>query len=254
MFTRVMLIWAILFTGLYSQQYEARIVKIHSTNIFELSTGELVSIYGLNIPTLDDTAIVPLSLIKNIAQFEKDVMLKGTYIVERTATGTNEVEKVYLIRNYMFGKEDIARRLLRQGFAKLTKNVQRKDNTEMLHQQELAIADIIGIWAYHTEELTDRQPYSEMLPQKYRVTPVYYERPLLPLLGLSAAAFFMSYKNFAEAGDGGNKAFTANIFSNTWDQGVGVLWFVGGIATTYIALKRVEVSANTSQVDVKYRF
>jgi hypothetical protein len=260
-----MRIFYLLFSVLLSTTMSAQVhevTKILNTNLFELSNGELVTLYGLIIPTENYSNKHNADIAGEILEWEKKILLGKSFKIEFIES-EDSVKKVILYRTYAFGDQDIAKMFLDRGYASLIPGT--KGVKELLYTQNRAQQDRVGIWAMGLPE-SQKLKIENIEEEEHSITysGVRYERPYKSFLFASAAFLGLAWDSFISAADAQKLASEYKKFniggvdqierSVTRKTVMGLACIAAAIATTMYSFKSVEVKSNLSSVSLKYNF
>lgn len=266
------LILLFLFCSYFINAQDYKIIKIINTNLFELENNQQVTLYGLNIPSLDDTNRSMAELASKIYEWEKKVLLDRKFIFEFKDQDKDNVAKVIIYRTSLFLKENVAKLFLSKGFATLSLNREEPEYNDLIIDARRALSAKVGIWKVVSKEYIVEQKLS--LPQ------LKYERPYFPLLALSVASYVLAWDNFSSITDLQNGIDQINgqisyyrkipdyeevirILENargklerqkTRKAIVALTCLSAGIVTTVFSIKKVEVKTDLQSIKLSYRF
>lgn len=88
----ILLLVLFLSCGLYSQKL--KVTKILETNLFELENGEKVRLYGLSIPSPNDTVKSSADLSPQVLEWEKKTLVNWRLIFENVSINSDGTKSV----------------------------------------------------------------------------------------------------------------------------------------------------------------
>jgi len=280
----LLLVLIFIYSVTFAQSFQ--IVKLIDNNLFELETGKQAKFYGLYIPSLKDTASNNYEIAKEINKWENDFLLESDFTFKFMGKDTNGVLEAKIIKERSFYDENMAEKLLTNGYATLLAGNDKLFNSSLIEFQERAQENNYGLWKnkiIHKEDLAKTSYSNKQNIPFYGKT---YERPYLPLLGIGIASFALAWDEFADASDIQSSIDNFNndiylipqIYSSIGielrqqiENGykdeienlkndksrkiiVGVTCLVAGIITTLYSFKTVEVRTDFQSLSLSYRF
>lgn len=285
MLLKILLSFTIFFTSSLIVGQSYNISKIIETNLFELDNGQKVKLYGLYIPTRQDTNVTLSILAEKIFQWENNNLLVGNISVEILGRSEDGIDLVAIYKHYpLFVKKNIANDFLSNGYAALIQNMNKNYQNDLIEYQEEAQKSKLGIW----EKSLAIQGNNELPIFNSKVQfEVFKSNPHIPLLGLSIVSFALSWDFFSAASDLQNVIDNKNneleelpnnpLFRNYPDirkieedriknviddsksekvrkTVVAVTCLVAGIVTTLYSFKTVVIKTNFQSISLNYRF
>lgn len=272
---RIVFLVLLSFSCCIGQQY--RITKILDTNLFELENNLKVRLYGLYIPSLNDSdntltmlsRIVLSNFAKDIILWENGFLLNRKLDFEFLNQNDDETTNVIAYISYAFSKANLASKFLSIGFATLLPNINQDFYSELIELQERAQKDNVGIWKVRRSLLEDYNSPIPITPELAADLNNYYEQPYIPLLAISAAAFVLAWDSFSSASDmqkiiDNLKSISASAkvkvdvpeleSTQTRKTIIGITCLFAGVIITWFSLKEVEVHTNLQSLSLRYRF
>ncbi|MBZ0198826.1 MAG: thermonuclease family protein [Ignavibacteriaceae bacterium] len=259
----------------YSQSYH--ITKIIETNLFELDNHKKVKLYGLFIPSRQDSHSTLSKLADIIYQWETENLLDANVAIETLGSTEDGTNLVAIYKNYpFFIRKNIANELLSNGWASLIIDINNDYLQSLITYQEEAQKNKDGIWeaGFSVSQNVDTPIINaeEMA--------VFTSRPYLPLLGISIASFALAWDYFSASSDAQKSIDKLNdqikllpntstgkqteqIYNDEIDNLksiktrktiVAVTCVAAGIITTLFSFKSVEVKTNFQSLSLSYKF
>ena len=263
----------------YSQSYH--ITQIVETNLFELDNHKRVKLYGLFIPSRQDSNPTLSKLADIIYQWEIENLLGANVSIEILGSTQDGTDLIAIYKNYpFFIRNNVANDFLSNGWAALIRNINIDYLKRLITYQEEAQKNKNGLWEDNFSLSKDID--TPIINTKE--IPVFTSRPYLPLIGLSVVSFALSWDFFSESSDiqkdidriNDNIKLLPNIYPNVSlrkqieqdlnDQIddlkskkarktiVAITCIAAGVITTLFSLKSVEVKTNLQSLSLSYKF
>jgi endonuclease YncB( thermonuclease family) len=247
----------------FNNAQEVVISKIIDTNLFELSDGQKIKLYGLEIPSLNvkDPALkkVAEEIIENVKQ-----IISNRQFVVKFVDEENGIKRVKLFKNYSGNEINISEWFLSNGLATMTLD---NEDARVLEQfEKKGMEEKRGIWKGTKENnLAEKFVTADKLTQLNK----QYEQPYLYMLGVSIASAALAWDYFSQAGDIQDnidllksmaKSAKITIDTKTLEDSktrktiIGVTCVAASILSTIFAIKNVEVKSEGNRIALSYRF
>lgn len=245
---------------IFSQTY--KIVKIFDTNLFKLDNNETVKLYGLYIPSSNDTNEALANLATKILEWEKGVLLDKTFRVEYKKREIKGINEVQLYKSHALSEENINATFLSNGYAALVGDIDETNYQSLNTYQTRAQKQTIGIWKLGVLSPQMTSPnILKSIDQNVKI----YEQPFLPLLSVSAVLLVLTWDSFDSASDIQKTIDDFKVLDSDYDssdlesskvrkQVLGITCLVASVVTTIFAFKSVEVKTDLNSISVSYRF
>lgn len=233
--------------------------KIIDTNLFELSNGARVKLYGLSIPSLNELNQKHAALAKEILEWEKQTIANKIFEVE-FISGGEEISQIKLSKISNNIEIDLASWFLQRGYATLIEG--SDDYNKMLDYEKEAQKNKNGLWKeismqYAGDKIISKEKAIELNKR--------YEKPYLYMLGISAASFVLAWDYITQASDiqdqidfykALNKTLKATYSTTTLEKSksrktiVGVVCLAAGVASTIFAFQDVEIRTDFQSISL----
>lgn len=246
-----------------SSAQEVVISKIIDTNLFELSDGQKVKLYGLEIPSLNvqDPALkkVAEEVYENVKQIISNRQFVIKYVDEE-----NGIKRVKLFKNYSGNEINISEWFLSNGLATMT--LDNEDARSLEQYEKKGMEEKRGIWKGTKENsIAEKFITTDKLTQLNK----RYEQPYLYMLGVTFASAALAWDYFSQAGDIQDnidllksmaKAAKITVDTKSLEDSktrktiVGVACVAASVLSTIFAIKNVEVKSVGNGIALSYRF
>lgn len=127
-----------------------RIVKIIDSNLFELRSGKLIKLAGIDVPNLNHPDLKLRNVAYDAHRYAKNLLLNRKFDVtcpDYSPIDTN-FSLVYLVREYPLLTRNFTEEYLKRGYGKFYANVEGIDSSKYLISQREAKEDKEGIWEF----------------------------------------------------------------------------------------------------------
>lgn len=253
----LIVVLSILITPISTYPQEFKIAKALDTNLFELRSKEIVKIKNLRTPSINTPNQEQNELAQKIYKWVDSFFSERNFRFEFTNEEENNVKLVNIYRMYKFGEDqNVIELYLANGFGEYTGE---KNDTAIifLEKEALAKKNELGIWGAVGEELNDE--YNVPINTVYEK--IEYTRPYLMLLPLALLSFGIAWDQFEDRSNiqkeidllvkmGRNDEADDLKVTKTQKTVVGIVAIITGVATTFFALKEVEVRADYDNVSL----
>lgn len=267
----ILLLVFFLFSVSFSQNYQ--ITKIIETNLFELDNGEKIRLYGLDVPSTNDTNLALSQLATKILDWEQTNIPKWRLIFDSVSTNSDGTKNVIAHFSSMFEGENLAKLLLSIGYAKLSANVKQEFYSEVIAEQAIARKKKIGVWHEIIPTSAQEKIWLENI-QKNKENSINLINPNdkssfresnIAIMCISVAMVLTGYDYIKEASEIQNSIDAVkklNPIANVSDaessksrkQLVGWTCFVAGAISFGLSIDALEVKTNFRALSVRYRF
>ena len=235
---------------------EVFIKKIIDTNLFELNNGQKVTIYGIHVPSLNDTNESYKNLAKEIYEWEQETIANKIFNV-KYIDGEGDIKPIKLFKKLADTEINIASWFLSKGYAFLKND--NNDFSYLAQYEREAHKNKLGIW----QEVSNKEIVDNTMKEKIYVYTKQYERPYLYLIPLSLASFVFAWDSFASVSD-----IQKNIdlftklkldasdlkASKTRKKILGIASLAAGVFTAIMSFKEVEIKTDASSITMSYKF